>query len=94
VVEEKRRSGGKTCLGHNQRLKDVSGKKRTKTKGKRKSSPMGAEAILTDVAILFLAVTFWNYLQLENRLTPARRTWLSITGIFALVSILLQLFRR
>jgi hypothetical protein len=55
---------------------------------------MGAEAILTDVAILFLAVTFWNYLQLENRLTPARRTWLSITGIFALVSILLQLFRR
>ena len=55
---------------------------------------MGAETILTDIAILLLAATFWNYLQQENRLTSARRTWLSITGIFALVSILLQLFRR
>ena len=55
---------------------------------------MGAETILTDIAILFLAATFWNYLQLENRLTPARKTWLSIVAIFAMVSILLQLFRR
>jgi hypothetical protein len=55
---------------------------------------MGAAAILTDVAILFLIATIWNYLQQENRLTPARRTWLSVAGIFALVSALLQLFRR
>jgi hypothetical protein len=55
---------------------------------------MAAESILTDIAILLLAATFWNYLQLENRLTPARRTWLSIAVIFAVVSILLQLFRR
>jgi hypothetical protein len=55
---------------------------------------MGAAAILTDVAILFLVATIWNYLQQENRLTPARRTWLSVAGIFALVSALLQLFRR
>jgi hypothetical protein len=55
---------------------------------------MGAETILTNVAILFLAATVWNYLQQEGRLTPARRTWLSVAGIFALVSVLLQLFRR
>jgi hypothetical protein len=60
----------------------------------RKSAIMAAETILTDIAILLLAATFWNYLQLENRLTPARRTWLSIAVIFAVVSILLQLFRR
>jgi len=36
---------------------------------------MGAEAILTNVAILFLVATLCNYLQQEGRLTPARRTW-------------------
>ena len=63
-------------------------------KGEEKSSIMGAETILTDIGILLLAATFWNYLQLENRLSPARRTWLLIAAIFAMVSILLQLFRR
>jgi hypothetical protein len=55
---------------------------------------MGAETILTNVAILFLVATVWNYLRQEDRLTPARRTWLSVAGIFALISVLLQLFRR
>jgi hypothetical protein len=55
---------------------------------------MGAETILTDVSILFLVATIWDYLRQEDRLTPARRTWLSVAGIFALVSALLQLFRR
>jgi hypothetical protein len=55
---------------------------------------MGTETILTNIAILLLVATVWNYLQQENRLTPARRTWLSVAGIFALVSALLQLFRR
>jgi hypothetical protein len=55
---------------------------------------MSAATILTDVSILFLVATIWNYLQQEDRLTPARRTWLSVVGIFALVSALLQLSRR
>jgi hypothetical protein len=59
-----------------------------------KTYEMRAEIILTNVAILFLVTTFWNYLQQEARLTPARRTWLSVAGIFALVSVLLQLFGR
>jgi len=59
-----------------------------------RTEAMGTEMILTNVAILLLVATVWNYLQHENRLTPARRTWLSVAGIFALVSALLQLFRR
>jgi uncharacterized membrane protein HdeD (DUF308 family) len=55
---------------------------------------MAAETILADVAILFLIATVWNYLQQEKHLTPARKTWLSVAGILALVSALLQLFRR
>jgi hypothetical protein len=55
---------------------------------------MAAETILTDVSILFLVSTIWDYLRQEDRLTPARRTWLLVAGIFALVSALLQLFRR
>ena len=55
---------------------------------------MAAETILTNVSILFVVATIWNYLRQEERLTPARRTWLSVAGIFALVSALLQLFQR
>jgi hypothetical protein len=55
---------------------------------------MGAETILSDMAILFLVATVWNYLQQEGRLTAARRTWLTVAGIFAMVSVLLRLFRR
>ena len=56
--------------------------------------PMGAQTILTDVSILFVVATVWNDLKEQDRLTPARRTWLSVAGIFALVSALLQLFHR
>jgi len=55
---------------------------------------MGAETILTNVAILFLAATIWSYLRQEERLTPARKTWLLVAGIFALISLLLRLFFR
>jgi hypothetical protein len=55
---------------------------------------MGAETILSDIAVLFLVATVWNYLQQEGRLTSARRTWLSVAGIFALISVLLRLFHR
>jgi hypothetical protein len=55
---------------------------------------MRAETILTNVAILFLVATVWNYLQQESRLTAARKTWLMVAGIFALISLILQLFFR
>jgi hypothetical protein len=60
----------------------------------RRSIPMGAETILTNVAVLFLAATVWNYLRQEERLTPARKTWLLVASIFAAISLILQLFRR
>jgi hypothetical protein len=55
---------------------------------------MGAETILTNVAILFLAATLWTYLQQEGHLSPARKTWLLVAGLFATISVVLQLFRR
>jgi hypothetical protein len=55
---------------------------------------MNAETALTNVAILFLVVTVWNYLSQEGKLTPARRTWLSVAGIFAVISLLVRLFGR
>jgi hypothetical protein len=55
---------------------------------------MGAQAILTNIAILFLVATFWSYLRQQSSLTPARKTWLLVATIFALVSVLLQLLRR
>jgi hypothetical protein len=55
---------------------------------------MGAETILTNVAILFLAATLWTYLRQEERLTPARKTWLMVASILAAISLILQFFRR
>jgi hypothetical protein len=55
---------------------------------------MNADTILTNLAIIFLALTVWNYLQQEGRLTPARKTWLTVSGIFAAVSLLVRLFER
>jgi hypothetical protein len=52
------------------------------------------KTILSGVASLFLVAAVWNYLQQEGRLTSARRAWLSVTGIFALITVLLQLFPR
>jgi hypothetical protein len=57
----------------------------------RKTLPL-TETILTNVSILFVVATLWNYLQQEGRLTPARRTWLLVAGIFAMISPLVRLF--
>jgi hypothetical protein len=91
-LEQRVSKGERDLCGTQPEVKDESDQKSGLTA--RESSIMGAETILTGIAILLLAATFWNYLQSENRLTPARRTWLSIAAIFALVSILLRLFRR
>ncbi len=55
---------------------------------------MNVETILTNIAIIFLTVTVWNYLQQAGQLTPARRTWLTIAGIFAAVSLFLRVLGR
>src|SRR5258708_15743680 len=58
----------------------------------RRSVPMGAETILSNVAILLLVATVWTYSRQKGRLNPARKTWLFIAGIFATIRVVLQLF--
>lgn len=52
---------------------------------------MGAARILTNVAVLLVAMAVWDDLRRSGRLTIAQRTWLLVAAIFALVSGLLSL---
>jgi len=49
------------------------------------SLPIGH--ILLALGLLFLAAACNDYLKRENKLTPARQTWLRIAQIFAAVTI-------
>ena len=51
---------------------------------------MPASEILICIAILFLAATIWDDLRRGDRVTPARKTYLMVACIFALVSAVLQ----
>lgn len=53
---------------------------------------MQVPSILTNVAVLLLVAAFWDDLRRGRRLTPARKTWLTVAAIFAVVSLALQLF--
>ena len=39
------------------------------------------------LAIIFLALAMQDYWKQENKLTPARKTWIRIAMIFSIVSI-------
>lgn len=52
---------------------------------------MRASGILICVAILLLAAAHWDDLRRGGRATPARKTYLMVACIFALVSAALQL---
>ena len=49
--------------------------------------------LFVTISVIFLAVTLRDYLRGEDKLTPARRTWLRIAFIFAGVGIGLHLLR-
>lgn len=51
---------------------------------------MEAAGILTSVAILMLAAAMWDDLSRNERVTPARKTYLIVACIFALVNAVLQ----
>lgn len=51
---------------------------------------MQAAGILTSVAILMLAAAIWDDLRGNDRVTPARKTYLIVACIFALVNALLH----
>jgi hypothetical protein len=50
--------------------------------------------LFTAIAVLFLAVVIRDYLRIEQKMTPARSTYLRIAIIFAAVGILLQIAHR
>jgi hypothetical protein len=43
--------------------------------------------VLVAVGVIFLGVTFGNFLRAEGKLTPARKTWLRISWIFCGIAI-------
>ena len=49
-----------------------------------------ANEILISVAILFLAAAHWDDLRQNDRVTPARKTFLIVACIFALTSVIMR----
>jgi hypothetical protein len=45
------------------------------------------------LAVIFVGLAFRDYLKTENKLTPARKTWLCIAFIFSGVGIFLFVLR-
>jgi len=54
---------------------------------------MRAELILAALAVVFAAVTIIDVMRKGRGWTPARRTWIKVAAIFALVSALLYFFK-
>jgi len=48
--------------------------------------------IFVGVAVIFLGVTFQNFLVSEQQLTPQRKTWLRTSFVFAGIGIALCAF--
>jgi hypothetical protein len=51
---------------------------------------MHTTLILTNIAIVLLTAAVWDDMRRGERLTPARRTWLTVAGLFAIIGVLLQ----
>jgi hypothetical protein len=43
--------------------------------------------VLVAVAVIFIVLVVRDYLQSEGKLSPARKTWLRIALVFAIVGI-------
>ena len=52
---------------------------------------MAAVHILTNIAIVLVVAAFWVDMRDGGRLTSAKRTWLLVACIFALVSAVVQI---
>ena len=51
---------------------------------------MQASGILISIAVVFIAATVWDDMKKNGRITPARKTWLLVACLFAIVSAILQ----
>jgi uncharacterized membrane protein len=54
---------------------------------------MHASGILICVAVLMLAAAIWDDLKCSRRVTPARKTYLLVACIFAVISAILPWLR-
>ena len=52
-------------------------------------NPVMMTPILLGLAIIFVSVAVRDFLRAENKLSPARNTWLRIAMIFSAISIVL-----
>ncbi len=43
------------------------------------------------LALLFFGLAAWDYLRMKDKKTPARRAWVRIGIVFAIIGILLYL---
>ena len=51
------------------------------------------EIVFIALAVIFAGLALRDYLKTENKLTPARKTWLRIAFIFSGVGIFLYVLR-
>lgn len=49
--------------------------------------------VFVALAVIFIGLALRDYLKSEDKLTPARKTWLRIAFIFASVGIFLYVLR-
>jgi hypothetical protein len=51
---------------------------------------LNPEIVFVALAVIFLGLSFRDYLRSEGKLTPNRKTWLRIAFIFSGIGILLN----
>ena len=49
--------------------------------------------VFSALAVIFVGLALRDYLKTENKLTPARKTWLRIAFIFSSVGIFLYMLQ-
>ena len=49
--------------------------------------------LLIAIAIIFLSLTLRDFLVAEGKLTPARKTWLRVALIFAVLSVVMYVLQ-
>ena len=55
---------------------------------------LSVSLVFLGIAVIFLATVLRSYLKDENKLTPARQTWLRLAFIFAAIAIALHVIQQ
>ena len=49
--------------------------------------PSSLSVVFVAIAVIFMAAAFWDYLKAEGKMTIARKVWIRMAIIFAVVGI-------